>query len=211
MATKIYTKTGDDGTTGLFGGERVPKYHLRIEAYGTVDELNSLLGVVLALGRSDVNQSNDALPSDMSATLTDISALLFTAGADLATPLDPPPVYPIPRIEAHHTEFLERCIDLYEQELEPLKAFILPTGTSAAAYLHLARTVCRRAERLVVHLAREDNIGGEVLKFLNRLSDYCFTAARLSNKRAGVPDVAWKNPALTVHSLSNPSKLADTN
>lgn len=194
MATKIYTKTGDDGTTGLFGGDRVPKYHLRIEAYGTLDELNSLIGVVLALD----NASNNALPSDMHTTLTDISALLFTAGADLATPLNPPPAYPIPRIEAQHTEFLERCIDLYEQELEPLKAFILPTGTPAAAYLHLARTVCRRAERLAVHLAQEDNIGDEMLKFLNRLSDYCFTAARLANKRAGVADVAWKNPALAM-------------
>jgi cob(I)alamin adenosyltransferase len=190
MATKIYTKTGDDGTTGLFGGDRVPKYHLRIEVYGTIDELNSLLGVLLAF------KSSDALPEDMHRTITDISALLFTAGADLATPLDPPPTYPIPRIEAKHTAFLENLIDLYEQELEPLKAFILPTGTPAAAHLHLARTICRRAERLAVHLAREEAVGEEMLKFLNRLSDYCFTAARLANKRAGIEDVAWKNPAL---------------
>jgi cob(I)alamin adenosyltransferase len=190
MATKIYTKTGDDGTTGLFGGERVPKYHLRIEAYGTLDELNSLFGVIIAM--NGVN----ALPQDMCETLTDLSALLFTAGADLATPLDPPPSYPIPRIHAKHTEHLEYLIDAYETELEPLKAFILPTGTPGAAYLHLARTVCRRAERLAVHLGREEVIGEEMTRFLNRLSDYCFIAARLANKRAGIADVAWRNPAL---------------
>ncbi len=190
MATKIYTKTGDDGQTGLFGGQRVPKDHLRIEAYGTVDELNSLLGVILAL------QGTTALPSDMSATLRDISALLFTAGADLATPLDPPPSYPIPRIESTHTQFLERMIDAYDTELEPLKTFILPTGTTTAAHLHLARTVCRRAERLVVALSREESCGEEIVRFLNRLSDFCFTAARLANKRAGLEDIAWTNPAL---------------
>ena len=190
MATKIYTKTGDDGTTGLFGGERVPKYHLRIEAYGTVDECNSLLGVIIAMDGANT------VPQDMRETLTDLCALLFTAGADLATPLHPPPSYPIPRIEPKHTEYLERLIDEYETELEPLKAFILPTGTQAAAYLHLARTVCRRAERLAVHLGREEAIGGEMTRFLNRLSDYCFTAARLANKRAGIADVAWQNPAL---------------
>lgn len=186
MATKIYTKTGDDGTTGLFGGERVPKDHLRIEAYGTVDELNSLIGVAIT----------QAMPERLKTSLVDISALLFTAGADLATPLDPPPTYPIPRIEAPHTAFLERLIDEYDQELEPLKTFILPTGTAAAAYLHLARTICRRAERLVTALARSESIGAEMAKFLNRLSDYLFTAARMANTLQGVSDVAWKNPAL---------------
>lgn len=193
MATRIYTKTGDDGTTGLFGGDRVPKYHLRIESYGTADELNSLFGVILALPQT---QTNTDLPNDMRETLLNISSLLFTVGADLATPLDPPPSYPIPRIEAQHTEYLERLIDSYDAELEPLKAFILPTGTLAASYFHLARTVCRRAERLVVQLSQEENVGNELVRFLNRLSDYCFTAARLANKRAGLGDVAWRNPAL---------------
>ncbi|MCS6809551.1 MAG: cob(I)yrinic acid a,c-diamide adenosyltransferase, partial [Bacteroidota bacterium] len=148
MATKIYTKTGDDGTTGLFGGERVPKDHLRIEAYGTLDELNAVLGVALA----------QPIPELLRVHLTTLSALLFTAGADLATPLQPPPKYPIPRIELSHTLFIEHLIDQYDQELPPLKAFILPTGTSTAAQLHLARTVCRRAERIVTALGRTEQI-----------------------------------------------------
>lgn len=186
MATKIYTKTGDDGTTGLFGGDRVPKDHLRIEAYGTIDELNSLIGVAVTQG----------VPERIKSSLLEISALLFTAGADLATPLDPPPTYPIPRIQAIHTAFLERLIDEYDEELMPLKAFILPTGTPAAAYLHLARTVCRRAERCETALSRTETVGEEIGKFLNRLSDYLFTAARMANHLAGAQDVEWKNPAL---------------
>lgn len=186
MATKIYTKTGDDGTTGLFGGDRVPKDHLRIEAYGTIDELNSLIGVAVT----------QQMPKRLQSSLLEISALLFTAGADLATPLDPPPAYPIPRITSAHTAYLERLIDEYDAELSPLKAFILPTGTPAAAYLHLARTVCRRAERCETTLSRTEDVGKEIGKFLNRLSDYLFTAARMANRLAGAQDVEWKNPAL---------------
>lgn len=186
MAIKIYTKTGDDGTTGLFGGDRVPKDHLRIAAYGTIDELNSLLGVALTHN----------MPERIKTSILDISALLFTAGADLATPLDPPPSYPIPRIEAAHTAYLERLIDEYDAELTPLKAFILPTGTPAASYLHLARTVCRRAERYETTLARKENIGSEIGKFLNRLSDYLFTAARMANHLEGTDDIEWHNPVL---------------
>jgi cob(I)alamin adenosyltransferase len=185
MATKIYTKTGDDGTTGLFGGDRVPKDHLRIKAYGTIDELNSLIGVAVTQG----------MPERIKSSLLEISALLFTAGADLATPLDPPPAYPIPRIESVHTAYLERLIDEYDAELSPLKAFILPTGTPAAAYLHLARTVCRRAERCETALSRMESVGEEIGKFLNRLSDYLFIAARMANHLAGAQDVEWKNPA----------------
>ena len=187
MATKIYTKTGDDGTTGLFGGDRVRKDHARIEAYGAVDELNATLGGVLALA---------AAPPPLAERIQEISALLFTAGADLATPLHPPPSYPIPRIEHRHVEYLERLIDEYEGELSPLKAFILPTGTPAAAALHLARTVCRRAERRTIALAVNEDIGETIVKFLNRLSDFLFVAARMANRLAGVPDVEWKNPAL---------------
>jgi cob(I)alamin adenosyltransferase len=187
MATKIYTKTGDDGTTGLFGGDRVRKDHARIEAYGAVDELNATLGGVLAL---------DDAPPALAERIGDLSALLFTAGADLATPLDPPPSYPIPRIEKRHVEYLERLIDEYDRALPPLKAFILPTGTPAAAALHLARTVCRRAERRTITLAAEEYIGEEIVMFLNRLSDFLFVAARTANRLAGVPDVEWKNPAL---------------
>lgn len=186
MSTRIYTKTGDNGTTGLFGGERIRKDHIRIEAYGTVDELNAVLGIVLA--------SDDALLSGLREELTDISALLFTLGADLATPLDPPPLYAIPRIEEQHITWLETMIDAYDAVLEPLKNFILPGGTIGSAHLHHARTVCRRAERMAVSLAHTEDIGDHAVKFLNRLSDYLFTAARYANHSAGVPDVAWRNP-----------------
>ena len=182
MALKIYTKTGDDGTTGLFGGQRVPKNSLRIEAYGTIDELNSVLGIALTCD----------LPPDVREHLTAISSLLFTAGADLATPLDPPPKYDIPRLTDGDVAWLESLIDCYDAALPPLKNFILPGGTPAAAYLHLARTVCRRAERLAVALSSVESIGEFPVKFLNRLSDYCFTAARYVNFRASTEDVPWK-------------------
>lgn len=182
MALRIYTKTGDDGTTGLFGGERLPKYALRIEAYGTVDELNSVIGLALAF----------QMPEALREPLSELSALLFTVGSDLATPLDPPPVYEIPRVQEHHVTWLEGMIDEYDTQLAPLKNFILPGGTQAAAYLHLARTVCRRAERITTELSTQEDIGAVVVKFLNRLSDYLFTAARMANHLAGVQDVPWK-------------------
>lgn len=182
MALKIYTKTGDDGTTGLFGGQRVPKSSLRIEVYGTVDELNSVIGVALTAD----------IPADIREQLTAISSLLFTAGADLATPLAPPPKYDIPRLLEADITWLETLIDACDAALSPLKSFILPGGTSGSAHLHLARTVCRRAERLAVALAAEEHIGDVVVKFLNRLSDYLFTAARYVNFQAGIQDVPWR-------------------
>jgi cob(I)alamin adenosyltransferase len=185
MALRIYTKTGDDGTTGLFGGTRVAKNDLRIEAYGTVDELNAVIGIALT----------HELPDDVRRELTDISSLLFTLGADLATPLDPPPTYHIPRIAEEHVSALERLIDRHDDTLAPLKAFILPGGTKGAAYLHLARTVCRRAERCIVALAAREDIGDHVVHYVNRLSDYLFTAARAVNHAAGVADVPWRPQA----------------
>lgn len=182
MSTRIYTKTGDDGTTGLFGGSRVSKDHLRIHAYGTVDELNSIIGIAL---------THD-MPSDLRDQLLAISSELFTVGADLATPLDPPPVYDIPRVIEEHILDLEGRIDAFDAELTPLKNFILPGGTPAAAQLHLARTVCRRAERLTVSLAIHEDVGGFVVRYLNRLSDYLFTAARIANHRAGIEDTPWR-------------------
>lgn len=187
MTMKIYTKTGDDGTTGLFGGRRVPKDHLRIEAYGTVDELNSVLGIALGA----------AMPETLQPVLRRISALLLTVGADLATPLSPPPRYAIPRTAEEDIEWLENLIDTYEDQLSPLANFILPGGTPAASHLHLARTVCRRAERCTVALAREEDIGTAPLRFLNRLSDFLFVAARLANRLADVDDIPWINPART--------------
>ena len=182
MATRIYTKTGDDGSTGLFGGDRVRKNSARIEAYGTVDELNAVIGMVLT----------HELPADLRADLEATSAHLFTLGSDLATPLNPPPVYKIPRITEEHVVGLERRIDRIEATLTPLKTFILPGGTQAAATLHLARTVCRRAERSAITLGDSDEIGVFVVRYLNRLSDWLFVAARYSNASSNISDVPWK-------------------
>lgn len=178
---KIYTKTGDDGTTGLFGGQRVEKYHLRIAAYGTVDELNSVIGI--ALTHKPTHR--------LKHPLEHLSSLLFTVGSDLATPLDPPAKYHIPRIELEHIEWLEHLIDEFEEDLTPLRNFILPGGCPLSAHLHLARTVCRRAERAAVELSHSENIGEFAVKFLNRLSDFLFVSARMANFLEGVDDVPW--------------------
>jgi cob(I)alamin adenosyltransferase len=181
MATKIYTKTGDDGTTGLFGGRRVRKDDLRIDAYGTVDELNAIIGIVRTC----------AVPASVAAQLQVVASDLFTLGADLATPLDPPPSFDIPRVGMEHIVALEGWIDAFDASLAPLKNFILPGGTAASAHLHHARTVCRRAERCAVALAAHESVGDHVVRYLNRLSDYLFTAARAVNAEAGVADIAW--------------------
>ena len=178
---KIYTKTGDDGTTGLFGGGRVPKDSMRIEAYGTVDELNSTIGIARA-SITDVG---------LSALLERIQQNLFVLGADLATPLDARSNYAIPRIDGKDVHDLELAIDEHESHLPPLKKFILPGGGQAAANLHLSRTVCRRAERLLISLGREQEIGTSDIIFLNRLSDLLFVLARRANQIAGVSDVEW--------------------
>jgi len=182
MATRIYTKTGDDGTTALFGGQRVVKDDLRIQAYGTVDELNAIIGIALT------GKFLEPLRSELNQTAVD----LFTLGADLATPLKPPPTYAIPRIGEEHVQELERRIDAHDATLSELKNFILPGGTFESAHLHLARTVCRRAERIAVALARVEELGGFVVIYLNRLSDYLFTAARRANADLGVEDVPWR-------------------
>jgi cob(I)alamin adenosyltransferase len=177
---KIYTRTGDAGTTSLFSGGRVPKNHLRVEAYGTVDELNSLLGVVRALQPS---QQTDAW-------LRQVQRQLFDLGADLSTPLDAKSSH-IVRANAASVQWLEETIDHMTAELPPLTAFILPGGSPAGAQLHVARTVCRRAERLVVGLQAHEPIGEHVLPYLNRLSDFLFTIARWENMQAGVPEEKW--------------------
>lgn len=180
MATKIYTKTGDDGTTGLFGGERVRKDSTRIEAYGTVDELNSAVGMAASVA-----------PDALRTLLKDLQVSLFVLGADLATPLEQKITYKIPRIIEGDVKTLEGLIDQHTTQLEPLKNFILPGGTQCAANLHLARTICRRAERLLVTLRDEQEIGDHDLVFLNRLSDLLFTLARRANQIEGVGDVEW--------------------
>lgn len=180
---KIYTKTGDRGETSLFAGGRVHKDHLRLHTYGTVDELNSVIGLARAFGADNT----------LDNYLTKIQAELFHVGADLATPLDADAAW-IVRVDAGMIERLEREIDEAENELEPLKNFILPGGTPTAATLHQARTVCRRAERWLVTLEKEEKVNPLVLQYLNRLSDWLFVMARIANKRAGVADVVWSAP-----------------
>jgi cob(I)alamin adenosyltransferase len=177
---KIYTKTGDDGTTSLFRGGRVLKNNDRLEAYGTVDELNSILGMAVA-ELSDIELIN---------TIKEIQNYLFTIGADLAT-VSESENKNITRLDNNFTLRLEQFIDKYDTKLPELKTFILPGGTKAASMLHLARTVCRRAERRVVQLAQNNDINNEVLIFINRLSDLLFVLSRYENFMNNTPDVIW--------------------
>ena len=177
---KIYTKKGDSGETSLFGGTRVPKSNERIEAYGTVDELNSFVGLAASYNLSDAGTEY----------LRQVQELLFILGADLATP--PSSKARIKRISSDDVTFLEDVIDELEEDLEPLKNFILPGGSKAGATLHTARTICRRAERATVACTEVDEISEECIKFLNRLSDFLFVVARHENKHAGVREETWK-------------------
>jgi cob(I)alamin adenosyltransferase len=180
---KIYTRTGDAGDTGLFGGGRVPKDDVRVEAYGDVDELNAVIGLVRA--RSPFPRIDDLLLS--------IQRDLFSIGALLATPDRAKMEQHLSKanLDAGRISELERAIDACDADLEPLKSFILPGGSEKAAALHFARTVCRRAERRVVTLGRETLLPDLVVIYLNRLSDLLFTLARLANKHAGSGEVAW--------------------
>jgi cob(I)alamin adenosyltransferase len=177
---KIYTKTGDDGTTSLFSGGRVSKTDLRVEAYGTVDELNAVIGVARA---GHLNPQTDQW-------LGKIQNQLFHLGADLATPPDAK-TQSVVRIDAAAVQWLETSIDQMTEELPALKAFILPGGTLVAAQIHVARTVCRRAERAVVRLAQSKEIGPYPLQYLNRLSDFLFVLARWENRQAGFAEEQW--------------------
>ena len=178
---KIYTKTGDDGSTSLFRGGRVFKNDERLEAYGTVDELNSVLGMAV----SEI--SNNELKS----VFKEIQNYLFTIGADLATVSEYENVT-YTRLENNLTQRLEHFIDNYDTKLPELKNFILPGGTKAESILHLARTVCRRAERRVVQLAKNHEINNEIVIFLNRLSDLLFVLSRYENFVNNTPDVQWE-------------------
>jgi len=180
---KIYTKTGDRGDTALYGGERVPKDDPRIDAYGSVDELNSVLGLV----------RTDEVPEAVDRVVGVLQEQLFIVGADLATPPGKQTAVKVPRIAAGHTALLEKFIDESEEALPALKNFILPGGSTASARLHFARGVCRRAERLTVHAARSHSINPEVIVFLNRLSDLLFVLARRINYENGHPDVPWSS------------------
>ena len=178
---KIYTKTGDAGETGLFGGGRVRKDSPRVDAYGEVDELNASLGLARALG----------VPADLDALLRRLQEQLFTVGAVLATPSGTKASGFIPPLKPEWVEDMERAIDGFEAELAPMTHFILPGGSQAAAALHLSRTVCRRAERRVVAALHEGEASAEAVTYLNRLSDLLFVLARVANHRVGLEDVKW--------------------
>jgi cob(I)alamin adenosyltransferase len=184
---KIYTRTGDDGGTALFGGGRVRKHDIRVDAYGNVDELNSVLGWAITQLEDD----------SVRERLGQVQHDLFAIGSDLATPparenraRPETPVLPLERVTS-----MEKWIDDADKELTPLRAFILPGGSAGAASLHMARTVCRRAERSAVELAESEPVNHDVLTYLNRLSDLLFTFARLENHRAGQADVEWVKPS----------------
>jgi cob(I)alamin adenosyltransferase len=180
---KVYTRRGDGGETDLFGGGRVPKDHLRVTAYGEVDELNASIGVALAAGVQD----------DVAALGVRIQGELFALGAYLATPDERRREKgSIPVLGDDHVAHLEERIDAFEGEVDPLRRFVLPGGAPAAAAFHVARTVCRRAERRVVALDRLDALDAVALRYLNRLSDLLFVLARLENARGGGGDVEWE-------------------
>jgi cob(I)alamin adenosyltransferase len=179
---RIYTKTGDEGLTGLGGGQRVAKDSARVEAYGTVDELNSQIGVALALGLCD----------RLATELPPIQNQLFDLGSDLATPASSQARHPVPTIQPRHIERLEALIDELNAVVGPLTNFLLPGGSVGAAQLHVARTVCRRAERQATTLVREETLGPTVLPYLNRLSDALFVMARYENHERGVSEPLWE-------------------
>jgi cob(I)alamin adenosyltransferase len=184
---KVYTKTGDTGTTALFGGTRVPKHHIRIESYGTVDELNSHIGLIRDQEINFIYKNN----------LAEIQNKLFTVGAILATPPDKEVLkngkerLNIPKIGEKEIEFLENAIDFMEQHLPQMTHFVLPGGHTTVSYCHVARCVCRRAERLAVHLNEIEAIDDYVLKYLNRLSDYLFVLARKLSQDLNAEEVQW--------------------
>jgi cob(I)alamin adenosyltransferase len=174
--SRIYTRTGDDGTTGLGDGTRVNKDSLRVEAMGDVDELNAVIGIMLTEPISDTLRS----------TLTEVQHDLFNLGGEVCIPGHV-------MVKAERIDALENVLDEMNDKLEPLKEFILPGGTRAAAYCHLARTVCRRAERQLIKLSREETVTEVSLQYLNRLSDLLFVMCRVANKDAGCSDVLWRH------------------
>lgn len=182
---KIYTKTGDKGETGLFGGKRIQKFSSRINAYGTVDELNAAIGVALCY--VEVNA--------VKSVLRKLQNQLFVVGADLATPLEVESKnISIPRVSEDDISGSEKAIDFFDKQLEELHYFILPGGSKSAAQLHAARTICRRAEREIVLLSQQEEINQNIVIFVNRISDLLFVLSRIENKTAEIPDQKWEKP-----------------
>jgi cob(I)alamin adenosyltransferase len=179
---KLYTKTGDSGETSLFGGKRVAKDNIRIQACGTVDELNSVLGLAIAELKSE----------EVKKIIVHIQNDLFETGSDLASPLENiNSSHHISRITENHSIQIEKIIDDFDAKLSPLTNFILPGGIKGAAYLHLARTVCRRAEREIITLSKDEKINSQIMIYLNRLSDLLFVLARYENQINGVKEIPW--------------------
>ena len=184
VLNKIYTRTGDDGTTALGSGRRVAKYDLRVEAYGTLDETNAAIG----LARSE------RLPTEIEQTLERVQSELFSIGAELATP--EPGKHGMAIISDSHVGALEKAIDHLEAGLPPLRHFILPAGSRGGALLHLVRGICRRAERRVVTLTYSAAISAQIIAYLNRLGDYLFVAARFANQEARAIETKWEKPVV---------------
>ncbi len=181
---RVYTRQGDQGQTSLGDGRRVLKNDPRIETCGTIDELNSALGVAAAWSRSDQSK-------EICDLLLRLQRRLFDLGADLGAPRNSSQAAPVQRIRSADSTWLEKQIDLAAAQLPPLKQFILPGGSGLAAHLHLARTICRRAERRLIALMEKEDVGPEALVYLNRLGDLLFMLARLANHRQGVGDTPW--------------------
>lgn len=183
---KLYTRTGDDGTTGLYGGGRVSKDHPRIEAYGTIDELNACIGLAASACNAERPQERRLLEM-----FEQVQSRLFDIGADLATPEGSKAEARIQRIDEPLVSEIERWIDEIDGQNQPIRSFVMPGGTELASRLHVARTVCRRAERGMIRLSHGEPIGAPTITWVNRLSDLLFAMARLANHAAGVADVPW--------------------
>ena len=186
--TKVYTRTGDTGQTGLVGGKRLPKDHPRIESYGSVDELNSVIGLALSfLAKKEASKRREKLGLILEA----IQQKLFDTGSELAT-LPGDEYEGQITLQAENVEWLEEIIDAMNEELQPLKSFILPGGTSLNAFLHQSRTVCRRAERDILKLNQIDLVNPEIIKYINRLSDFLFVAGRWVTETLGETETLWQ-------------------
>ena len=197
MTSRLYTRSGDDGTTGLFGGGRVSKDHPRVEAYGTVDELNAAIGlvateVVRSIGDGHVSTGkSDALHALLKHIFSDLQSRLFDIGADLATPEGSKQEAKILRISDEQVAEVEKWIDDIDSGNAPMQSFVMPGGTELAARLHLARTICRRAERAMVRLRHSEPVSEGAIVYINRVSDMLFAMARRANRDAGIADVPW--------------------
>jgi cob(I)alamin adenosyltransferase len=189
--TRVYTRTGDQGQTALVGGKRVAKDTARIEAYGTLDELNAVLGIARVFNLESAGAANEQSRDRIERILRGLQNELFDLGSELATPKDAE-YEGMFRVGPKEVQALERLMDELQADLEPLNSFVLPGGGKVSAFLHQARTVCRRAERLVLRLSREEEIGPWPLRYLNRLSDLLFVLARWSAKQKGEPEFLWE-------------------